>query len=316
MAHRTLTSIEIPQADSLENVRRIVEAIASGASSRKDIEQKTDISLRHIDYTIHAAKSLGFLTDGDALAVSDRGRALIATARGTNEERAELRAAFKADAVLEQLAPDLLDEPGPSKATLTERIQKACPELSAATAARRAQTLLAWRSQATGALGPAPEAAPAAKKAAPKKAPAKKAAPKKAAPKKAAPKKAAPKKAAKKAAPKKAAKKAAAPAPAAEGATAAPAGEAAPAAAPAKKAAKKAAPKKAAKKAAPKKAAAKKAAPKKAAPKKAAPKKAAAKKAAPKKAAAKKAEAPAAAPAPAAEATPEREVVYEPEAAG
>ena len=274
MAQRTLTSIEIPQADSLENVRRVVEAIGSGASSRKDIEEKTDISLRHIDYTIHAAKSLGFLVGGDALAVSDRGKALIATARGSNEERAELRAAFKADEVLELLAPDLLDEPGPAKAVLTGRIQKACPELSEATAARRAQTLLAWRSQATGVLG---ADLPAAPPAAPKKAaPAKKAAAKKAAPAK---KAAAPKKAAA----KKAAAPAAAPAPLAD-AAAAPAAEGA--AAPA---AKKAAPKKAAKKAA---------------PKKAAPKKAAAAPAAP-------AEAPAAA---ATDAAPERSVVYEPDA--
>ena len=80
MAKRTLTSIEIPQADSLENVRRVVEAIASGASSRKEISEKTDISVRHIDYAIHAAKSLGFLAATDAISITDTGRALAATA--------------------------------------------------------------------------------------------------------------------------------------------------------------------------------------------------------------------------------------------
>ena len=82
MTKRTLTSIEIPQADSLENVRRVVSAIAAGASSRKEISDKTDISVRHIDYAIHAAKSLGFLAAADALSITDSGRALAATARG------------------------------------------------------------------------------------------------------------------------------------------------------------------------------------------------------------------------------------------
>ena len=240
MAKRTLTSIEIPQADSLENVRRVVEAIASGAATRKEISEKTDISLRHIDYAIHAAKSLGFLAEGEGLSVSDSGRALAATGRGSNEERDALKVAINANEVVSLLAPGLLADAAPAKADLTKHIQEACPELSEATAARRAQTLLAWRSQvlatplpfddeaAGGASAPAAGAEiPAPKAPAPKKAPkakkpvaklVKKPAAKKAAPKKAAKpaaKKAAPKKAAaKKAAPKKAA---ATPAPEASG---------------------------------------------------------------------------------------------------
>jgi hypothetical protein len=271
MANRTLTSIEIPQADSLENVRRVVEAIASGASSRKEISEKTDISLRHIDYAIHAAKSLGYLAEGEALGVSDSGRTLAATGRGSAEEREQLRAAIKANQVIQALAPDLLDDAAPSKASITERIQQACPDLSEATAARRAQTLLAWRSQALSTQLSLPLEEPAAEGAAP--AEAKPAEPKPA--KKAAPKKEA-KPAAKPAAKKAAAKKAAKPAAKKEAKKAAAKKEAKPAGKPAAKpAAKKAAPKKAAKpaakKAAPKKAAkpaAKKAAPKKAAPKK------------------------------------------------
>ncbi|MEZ4294746.1 MAG: hypothetical protein R3B70_07195 [Polyangiaceae bacterium] len=300
MANRTLTSIEIPQADSLENVRRVVDAIASGASSRKEISDKTDISVRHIDYAIHAAKSLGLLAQGDALSTSGTGSALAATERGSAEEREQFHAAIKANEVIQMLAPDLLDDAAPAKATLTERIQKACPDLSEATAARRAQTLLAWRSQALSeqiSLPYDPEAeaaAAAAEEAAAAEAAA--AAPPKAKP---AAKKAAPKKTAKKAAPKKTAKKAAPKKTAAKKA-----------AAPKKTAAKKAA--------APKKTAAKKAAaPKKTAAKKAAPKKAAkpaAKKPGPRRKpeAAKKPET-AAAPAPAAEpaAAPAREVTYE-----
>ena len=242
MAKRTLTSIEIPQADSLENVRRVVEAIASGASSRKEISEKTDISVRHIDYAIHAAKSLGFLAATDAISITDTGRALAATARGSAEEREQFRAAIKVNEVVSMLAPDLLDDAAPAKSALTARIQDACPDLSEATAARRAQTLLAWRSQAlaTSISAPIDESAPEAEEApeaepeaeaapAPRKAPANKAAKpaakkaaKKAAPaKKAAAKKAAKpaaKKAAKKAAPAKKAEQAAAaaPAPAAE----------------------------------------------------------------------------------------------------
>ncbi|MBK8258720.1 MAG: hypothetical protein IPK82_39440 [Polyangiaceae bacterium] len=226
MANRTLTSIEIPQADSLENVRRVVEAIANGSASRKEISDKTLISVRHIDYAIHAAKSLGFLAAGEAAKSTDSGRALAATGRGSAEEADQFRAAIKANSVIQMLAPELLDDAAPSKAAVTERIQKACPDLSEATAARRAQTLLAWRAQALAgqisspnepeaeAEAPVEEKAPAKPKVAPKKAAkpaAKKAAPKKAAKpaaKKAAPKKAA-KPAAKKAAPKKAAKPAA-----------------------------------------------------------------------------------------------------------
>jgi outer membrane biosynthesis protein TonB len=225
MTNRTLTSIEIPQADSLENVRRVVEAIASGASSRKEIADKTDISVRHIDYAIHAAKSLGFLAVTDALSMTGSGTALAATGRGSAEEREQFRAAIKANEVIGMLAADLLDDGAPSKATLTGRIQQACPDLSEATAARRAQTLLAWRSQALSAQisspeepaekeadaapEPVEEKAPAPKKAAPAKKPAAKKAAKKPAAKKAAKKPAAKKPAAKKAAKKPAAKKAA-----------------------------------------------------------------------------------------------------------
>jgi hypothetical protein len=217
MTKRTLTSIEIPQADSLENVRRVVSAIASGASSRKEISDQTDISVRHIDYAIHAAKSLGLLAASDALSITDSGGALAATAQGSAEEREQLRSAIKANEVVTMLAADLLDDTAPSKATLTERIQQACPDLSEATAARRAQTLLAWRSQALSTQLSLPldveapaDAASAPAEAAPKKAakPAAKKAVKKAA--KPAAKKAA-KKAAKPAA-KKAVKKAAKPA--------------------------------------------------------------------------------------------------------
>ncbi len=228
MAKRTLTSIEIPQADSLENVRRVVEAIASGAATRKEISEKTDISLRHIDYAIHAAKSLGFLAAGDGLSVSDSGRALAATGRGTAEEREQLKIAIKADEVVTLLAPDLLADTAPSKAALTEHIQQACPELSEATAARRAQTLLAWRSQALATALPLADEPPAAepKPAAPKKAPAPKTAPVKLVKKPAAKKAAKP--SAKKAAP--AAKKAAAKKPAAKKAAKPAAKKAAPAA--------------------------------------------------------------------------------------
>jgi len=321
MAKGTLTSIEIPQADSLENVRRVVETIASGSASRKDISDQTDVSLRHVDYAIHAAKSLGFLSEGNELSISDSGRALVGTERGGDGEREQLRAAFKANEVLQMLAPDLLEEAAPSKSALTERIQKACPELSEATATRRAQTLLAWRSQALASTQPAlPDApvaekkAPVAKPAAEKKAPAAKApaakapaAKKAAAPKAAAAKKVEAKPAAKKADAKPAAKKAA-PAKAAPAKTA-PAKTAPAKTAPAKADAKKVDAKPAAKKAAPAKAAAKPAATK-AAPAKAAAKPAAKKAAAPKKTAAAPADA-----APAAESTPTlREITYEPDA--
>src|SRR5690349_20902808 len=110
MTKRTLTSIEIPQADSLDNVRRVVEAIAAGAASRKEISDKTDISVRHIDYAIHAAKSLGFLEASEALSIKDSGRSLAGTGRGSAEEREQLRAAIKVNDVITQLAADLLDD--------------------------------------------------------------------------------------------------------------------------------------------------------------------------------------------------------------
>jgi hypothetical protein len=134
---------EIPQADSLAKVRQVVTAISRGCSGASAISRETSISARHVNYAIQAAHTLGLIAQDSSLTTT--GVLLLETKEGSIEERAHLRAAVLASAVIETVAPDLLHAHGPSRDELADRIQRSADGLSRATALRRAQTLLAWR---------------------------------------------------------------------------------------------------------------------------------------------------------------------------
>jgi predicted AAA+ superfamily ATPase len=122
----------------------------------------TGLSKRHVEYALHAARVLGWLASDGSWAVTQDGKKLVGEGPGGLGERSRFRNAIEQSVVLRRIAPGLLSTSRPSKQSLTARIKKCAPALSEETAARRAQTLLAWREQALDPQLPlpAPEAAP------------------------------------------------------------------------------------------------------------------------------------------------------------
>ncbi|WP_437961845.1 hypothetical protein WME76_20835 [Sorangium sp. So ce119] len=143
---RLLRSAEIPQADNLANVRRVLDALATGVAAKEQIAEQTGISLRHVGYALAAARVLGWLGDDDA-SVTPAGHALLAAPAGTPDERAHLRRAIFACDVVKEVAPDLFEPAAPTPSALARRIFRFTAGIGKETARRRAQTLLAWRKQ-------------------------------------------------------------------------------------------------------------------------------------------------------------------------
>lgn len=144
---QSFESHQVPQADNLDDIRRIVAALADAVPSQ-DLAERTGISSRHVSYGIQAAKTLGWLSRDERPEVSDLGRELLATAADSMAERDVYRRSITQSDVLQAVAPDLLAEVAPSRDSLTDRIRRVVPDLADETAKRRAQTLLAWRTRA------------------------------------------------------------------------------------------------------------------------------------------------------------------------
>jgi hypothetical protein len=142
-----IDSQDIPQADSLRNLRHIVDAIGLGASTAEQIEDRTQIASRHVAYALHAARTLGWVVEErGGWGLTALGAELRRTSAGGEEERACFRKSFKQSVPLQVLVPDLLEKHPPSREALTKHIE-ALSGLSLATADRRAQALLSWRNQ-------------------------------------------------------------------------------------------------------------------------------------------------------------------------
>jgi hypothetical protein len=136
---------DLPQASSLAKVRELVAAIASGhGSSLREAGAAVGLSPRHAQYyALAAIITLELVSRGERLAPTPLGEALLRTRPGSQEERAIFRSAIEKSVAITSIAPDLLDEDGPSAEALTQRLVHA--DLSPATAERRASTLLSWR---------------------------------------------------------------------------------------------------------------------------------------------------------------------------
>ena len=139
-----IESSDVPQAPNLARVRCIVTAIADGSASLETIAEETDISLRHVGYTVRAAQTLGLLDENRE--PTPLGRALLATEQESDAEREVLKKSVDESAIMKALAPQLLSALPPTKRDLAERIEEVSG-LSRATAAHRASDLLAWREQ-------------------------------------------------------------------------------------------------------------------------------------------------------------------------
>ncbi len=76
-----LSSLDVPQANSLGTVRRIVAAVASGVRDAEQLVRLAHLSRRHTEYYLHAARILGFIGSGDTCpAVTAAGIELLMTA--------------------------------------------------------------------------------------------------------------------------------------------------------------------------------------------------------------------------------------------
>jgi predicted ATPase len=136
----------VPQADSLDRIRDVVEAISKNGASFERVMERTGLSHRQANYYLSAARSLRFVqeSDGTTERLTDQGLKLLSTDRDSAEETKLLIRAVISSSIVQFLAPDLLSETPPTQAELSERIRKETG-LASATSARRAQTLLAWR---------------------------------------------------------------------------------------------------------------------------------------------------------------------------
>jgi DNA-binding IclR family transcriptional regulator len=149
-ARRSLESKDIPQADSLENIRRIVDAVAEGAKTKADVAERTGINPRHVLYGLHTARVLGFLTEesGGGFIPTQAASTLRGAESGSNEERETFRKAIQASEIINAIAPELFSDKAPTQDAITQKIVK-LTDLSESTAGRRAQTLISWRTQIT-----------------------------------------------------------------------------------------------------------------------------------------------------------------------
>src|SRR5262245_23244999 len=109
----SIDSASVPEAPNLARIRAVITAITGGADTVERIVEETDISARHVGYTVRAAQALGFLDDDRS--PTPRGRALIETDQESAAERAAFREAIEESAVVRALAPGLLSDKPPTR---------------------------------------------------------------------------------------------------------------------------------------------------------------------------------------------------------
>src|SRR5262249_44509765 len=133
-------TVDAPQADRLDLVRRVVAAIQKGAQDGTAVSAAAQVAPRYARYSIQAARQLGLLADTkDRLEVTERGERLLATRSGSDEERQEYRLALSESPILSPLAALVLGENRPTVEAIAEILLAG--QMSLVTALRRARTL-------------------------------------------------------------------------------------------------------------------------------------------------------------------------------
>ena len=149
-----MITLDIPQANALDTVRRVIKSVSLGAHTLESVADLTTYSSRHTSYRLHAARILGFLnSEGDRVSLTPRGERLLETDPFSPEERAAFCSAIESSAVIQVLAPDLLTLCPPNQEELTNRLFQNS-RLSKETAERRAGTLITWRKYVMGQAQP------------------------------------------------------------------------------------------------------------------------------------------------------------------
>lgn len=134
LAH--VDSREIPQADDVERVFRIVERAAKGKGD------PTDISPRQISYYRRAAKILGFLDEDEALTPGGHVLARLDRAQQLHVGAVRFEASACGGAWIRWAGARTLLDVDPASAV--DFLRSSAPGLGKDTCERRAQTLVAW----------------------------------------------------------------------------------------------------------------------------------------------------------------------------
>lgn len=138
-------SNDIPQANSLDRIRRVLLVVARGATSTAAIGEQAALSPRHVAYHVQAARILGWLADlPDGPQVTARGEAILQTQPESEAESKLFAESVIRSPPLRKLGVDLLGKAPPSVEKIASRIARATG-LAETTAERRALALLAWR---------------------------------------------------------------------------------------------------------------------------------------------------------------------------
>ena len=139
-----LRPVDVPQSDSLPTIRAVVAVADKANRSVGAISGIIGVSDRHVRYRLQSARILG-LVDRDRV-LTARGKALLATAPGSDAERALLAVAMKNSLVVSHLFPNLLTVASVDLESMANAIS-ASTGLSHSTAHRRARVLRSWRRQ-------------------------------------------------------------------------------------------------------------------------------------------------------------------------
>lgn len=141
-----ICSRDIPQADEMDSVRNVLDAIEHGAATIQDIAEMTGYSHRHVNYKILAAEILGCIVSCRTKEITPAGRAWLNRERGGEEEARFLRGLIEDTKFYKIVVPDLFDVNAPSKEAIANRIYS-LTKVTRSTAERRASALVAWSVQ-------------------------------------------------------------------------------------------------------------------------------------------------------------------------
>jgi hypothetical protein len=134
--------VSIPQADKIDKIRSITQALKTGAVDYEQISSSTGVGRRDVYYYVLAAVSLGFV-DKRTRVVTALGERFTDTKPKTPAEAAAVMAGMYQSPTLSEMAWFFTDKTK-TAVDMTDFIMKNFA-ISKSTAMRRAQTLFQWR---------------------------------------------------------------------------------------------------------------------------------------------------------------------------
>jgi hypothetical protein len=145
---REIDTLDVPQANSLSIVRNLLALASVGINDKKRLAAELPLALREVDYYIHAARILGFVSFDPGhvgeFVLTDSGREYADAERLSVKNeilKHAVRSAFVFSEILACHSEQELDK-GKIFTFLSERTH-----LNPTTGRRRADTILAWLKQ-------------------------------------------------------------------------------------------------------------------------------------------------------------------------